>query len=284
MNHKRRNRRSVIFYSAVQPERWDEAVASGADMVCFDMEDGTAPDRKAEARRECLPLFARAADRPVVRLLRINSPRSDEGVRDMLALLALDAPPDGVVIPKVASAEEVQWVAGLLGPRHPELELVVLIETQEGLDNARAIARSAPQVSCLFLGYADFSGEVGSDMSLEALHHARSRIVIAASEAGIDSMDGPFFDPEDTEGLRRETKIVAAMGFTGKSSYDTGQIPHIHAVFTPTEAQIDHARRVVAAVAESPTGGARVDGRSVNKANLKTARRILETAERRGVL
>ena len=284
MNHRKRNRRSVIFYSAVQPERWDEAMASGADMVCFDMEDGTAPDRKEEARQVCLPLYARKVDRPVVRLVRMNIPRSDDGVRDMLALLALDDPPDGVVIPKVSSPDEVRWVAGILTPRHPDLEFVVLIETQEGLDNACAIAKAAPQVSCLFLGYADFSGEIGSDMSLEALHHARSRIVIAASEAGIDSMDGPFFDPEDTDGLVRETRIVAAMGFTGKSSYDAGQIPHIHGVLTPTPAQIDHARRVMAAVAESPTGGARVDGRSVNKANLKTARRILDTAERRGVL
>lgn len=253
-------------------------------MFCFDMEDSTAAGRKQEARDVCLPMFANKVDRPVVRLVRMNTPRSDDGIKDILALRNLENPPDGVVIPKVSSAEEVQWVAGLLAPQHPELELVILIETQEGLENARAIAKAAPQVSTLFLGYADFSGELGSDMSLDSLHHLRSRIVLAASEAGIDSMDGPFFDPADTDGLIHEVTTVAAMGFTGKASYDAGQIPHIHRAFTPDPKTIDHAQRVVTAIANSATGVTRVDGKSVNRANLKTAHRILETAERRGVL
>jgi len=284
VNHKNRNRRSIIFYSALEPARWDEAVASGADMFCLDLEDSTSADRKEEARNVCLPLFERDAGRPVVRTVRINSPHSDEGVRDMLAISQLETPPDGVVIPKVTSAEEVQWVAGILAAHHPDLELVVLIENQKGLENARSIAKAAPQISTLFLGYADFSGEIGSDFALDSLHHMRSRIVMAASEAGIDAMDGPFFDPTDIEGLIAETKIVAGMGFTGKASYDAVQIPHIHDVFTPSADAIDHARRVIAAVTDSPTGQARVDGVSVNRANLKTATRIIETAERRGVL
>ena len=209
---------------------------------------------------------------------------TDEAVRDMLAIADLAAPPDGVVIPKVESAEQVQWVAGILAPRHPNLELIVLIETQRGLDNARAIAKAAPQISTLFLGYADFSGEIGSDMSQGALHHLRSRIVLAASEAGLDAMDGPFFQPNDTVGLLEETKAVAAMGFTGKASYDAQQIPHIHGVFTPDEEAIDYAQRVKSAVESSPTGAARVDGKAVNKANVKSADIVLETAERRGVL
>lgn len=284
MNHKRHNRRSIIFYSALEPAHWDDGVSSGADMFCLDMEDSTAADRKEEARQACLPLYERHVDRPVRRLVRMNSPKSDEGVRDMLAIAALDSPPDGVVIPKVGSAEEVQWVTGILAPEHPEMEIIVLIETQEGLENAREIAHAAPQISTLFLGYADFSGEIGSDLSMNSLHHLRSRIVLAASEAGIDSMDGPFFNPMDIDGLVAETESVAAMGFTGKASYDAVQIPHIHKTFTPDHDAIDHARRVIEGVGNSPTGQARVDGVSVNRANLKTANRIIETAERRGVL
>ena len=284
MNHKNRNRRSIIFYSALEPKNWDNGVKSGADMFCLDMEDSTSADRKDEARKVCLPLFQRYVGRPVVRLVRINSPRSDEGIRDILAIRQLEAAPDGVVIPKVTSANEVQWVSGILAPHHPDLELVVLIENQKGLENARDIAKAAPQVSTLFLGYADFSGEIGSDFSLNSLQHMRSRIVMAASEAGIDAMDGPFFDPTDIEGLIEETKTVAAMGFTGKASYDAVQISHIHDIFTPSTIEINHAQRLVAAIAASPTGQTRVDGVSVNRANLKTANRILESAERRGVL
>ena len=284
MNHKQHNRRSIIFYSALEPERWEDGIASGADMFCLDIEDSTSADRKEEARQVCLPLYRRQVDRPVRRLVRINTPRSDEGVRDMLAIVALDTPPDGVVIPKVTSAAEVQWVAGIIAPKHPELELVVLIEDQKGFDNIRKIAKAAPQISTIFLGSADFSGEIGSDLSLDALHHLRSRMVLAASEAGIDSLDGCFFDPTDIDGLIAETQSVADMGFTGKASYDAVQIPHIHNIFTPDVDSIDHARRVITAITKSPTGQARVDGISVNRANLKTANRIIETAERRGVL
>ena len=284
MNRKDHNRRSIIFYSALEPERWEDGIASGADMFCLDMEDSTVPARKQEAREVCLPLFTRAAERPVLRTVRMNVIGTDEAVRDMLAIADLAAPPDGVVIPKVESAEQVQWIAGILAPRHPNLELIVLIETQRGLDNARAIAKAAPQISTLFLGYADFSGEIGSDMSQGALHYLRSRIVLAASEAGLDAIDGPFFQPNDTAGLLEETKAVAAMGFTGKASYDAQQIPHIHSVFTPDEEAIDYARRVKSAVEASPTGAARVDGKAVNKANVKSADIVLETAERRGVL
>ena len=284
MNHKNRNRRSIIFYSALEPKNWDNGVKSGADMFCLDMEDSTSADRKDEARNVYLPLFQRNVGRSVVRLVRINSPRSDEGIRDILAIRQLEAAPDGVVIPKVTSANEVQWVSDILAPHHPDLELVVLIENQKGLENARAIAKAAPQVSTLFLGYADFSGEIGSDFSLNSLQYMRSRIVMAASEAGIDAMDGPFFDPTDIEGLIEETKTVAAMGFTGKASYDAVQIPYIHDIFTPSAREINHAQRLVAAIAASSTGQTRVDGVSVNRANLKTAHRTLELAERRGVL
>ena len=284
MKHKSRNRRSIIFYSALEPARWEDGVASGADIFCLDLEDSTSNDRKAEARDVCLPLFERNVSRTVLRTVRINSPHSNEGIRDMLAISQLNSPPDGVVIPKVTSAEEVQWVAGILAPHHPDLELIVLIEDQKGLENARAIAKAAPQISTLFLGYADFSGEIGSDFAMDSLRHMRSRIVMAASEAGIDAMDGPFFEPTDIDGLVAETKIVAGMGFTGKASYDAVQIPHIHNIFTPSPDDIDHALRVIAAVSECPTGQARVDGVSVNRANLKTANRIIEIAERRGVL
>ena len=87
VNHKNRNRRSIIFYSALEPKNWDNGVKSGADMFCLDMEDSTSADRKDEARKVCLPLFERNVDRPVVRLVRINLPRSDEGIRDILCLL-----------------------------------------------------------------------------------------------------------------------------------------------------------------------------------------------------
>ena len=261
-------RRSVLFFPALAIERWDEALASGADMVVFDLEDGTAPARRAEARVALLPCFARpcGAARPL-RLVRVNHPHTEDGVRDLLAVLECAAPPGGLILPKIEHDEEVRAVANLLAPRHPALELVVLIESPRGVRNAARIAaamrgRPGPQVTCLFLGTADFSASIGSDLGWEALAHARAQVVLAAREGGIDAMDGVWFDAADVDGLRNEARRVAAMGFTGKASYDAAQLPVIHACFAPTDAEAEWATSVLAA-------------KMVNEAIARRARNVL---------
>lgn len=279
-----RNRRSLMVHPALAIEAWDQVLGAGADMVCFDLEDGTAPSRKDEARRACLPCFARPSHAPVLRLLRINGPRTADGLRDILALLDLEAAPDGIVIPKVEHPQEVRWVRDLLVARHPQLEFVPLIETPLGARRATAIARAVPEISALFLGAVDYSGELGSDMGWDALVLVRAQLVAAAAQAGIDCIDGPWLDADDLDGLAGELERLAVMGFSGKCSYDAAQIALIHAAFTPSPVQIEHAQRLIAAVEASPTGSARVDGRAANKANAKAARRLLDRAARRGVM
>ncbi len=274
-------RRSVLFYPALSTERWDEAMSSGADMIVFDLEDGTVPARRAEARPLVLALYAggKEGGQPL-RLLRINNPRTEDGIRDLIAVLDCAAPPDGLILPKIEHAEEIRWVADLLRPRHPDMELIVLIESPRGVKNAMEIASATqgttgPQVSCLFLGTADFSASIGSDLGWDALAHARAETVLAAQEAGIDAMDGVWFDPTDEAGLIEEARRIASMGFTGKASYDQIQIAHIHAAFTPTAEQVDWAERVLAAAAADPLGTARVDGKMVNESIARRARRII---------
>lgn len=280
-----RLRRSVLFFPALATERWDEALASGADMVVFDLEDGTLPARRAEARAALLPCYARprdAAGLPCapLRLLRVNHPHTEDGVRDLLAVLECAAPPDGLILPKIEHDEEARAAANLLAARHPALELIVLIESPRGVRNAARIAaatrgRPGPQVTCLFLGTADFSASIGSDLGWEALAHARAQVVLAAREAGIDAMDGVWFDPADTAGLVAEARRVAALGFTGKASYDAAQLPLIHAAFAPTDAEAEWAARVLAAAAADPLGTARVDGKMVNESIARRARSVL---------
>lgn len=237
-------------------------------MVVFDLEDGTVPARRAEARHALLPCYSRPRDAAgPLRLVRINHPHTEDGVRDLVAILECAAPPDGLILPKIEHDEEVRAVANLLGPRHPGLELVVLIESPRGVRNAAKIAaatrgRAGPQVTCLFLGSADFSASIGSDLGWEALAHARAQVVLAAREAGIDAMDGVWFDAADTDGLRDEARRVARMGFTGKASYAAAQLPVIHAAFVPTDAEAEWATRVLAA-------------RMVNEAIARRARNVL---------
>ncbi|MEQ9362233.1 MAG: aldolase/citrate lyase family protein, partial [Rhodospirillales bacterium] len=237
---------------------------------------------RAEARIAVLPLYAgpRKAGQPL-RLLRVNNPRTEDGLRDLLAVADCGDPPDGLILPKIEHAEEVRWVADVLRPRHPGLELVVLIESPRGIKNAMDIAcstagRDGPQVTCLFLGTADFSAAIGSDLGWDALAHARAETVLAAQEAGIDAMDGVWFDPSDEAGLIDEAARIASMGFTGKASYDQVQIANIHEAFTPTPVQVGWAERVLAAAAADPLGTARVDGKMVNESIARRARRILD--------
>lgn len=276
------NRRSAMVFPALFPERFDDAVAAGTDIAVFDLEDGTRPDRKAEARAGIVSLYARAA--PFRKYLRVNHPHSVDGLRDLAALLDWPAPPDGLLLPKIESPDEVRQVAETVCAVHPALELVPIVETPRGLENVYDIANAAPQVVMLLLGSDDLSGATGSDRSREALAYARGRVAAAAGDAGVEAMDGAFYDPDDEAGLIQELRCVAAMGFTGKASYHPGQIPHIHAAFTPDPEAVADARRIIAAFETDSVGSMRLDGRMVNAAIVKRARRLLAIAERRGVV
>ena len=136
---------------------------------------------------------------------------------------------------------------------------------------ARKIARKV----CLFFGSADYSAEISSDLSWDALFYARSRIVNAAKEAEIDAMDGAWFDPHDDDGFLEELGRVVAMGFTVKVSYEAHHIPHIHRALAPSPEEVEHAQRVIAIAETDTVGIARLDGRMVNESIVRSARRVL---------
>jgi (S)-citramalyl-CoA lyase len=271
-------RRSLIMVSALQPDAFHRAADSGADMVCADLEDGTAPARRVEARTTVFDIFAAPARPGLQRLLRINSPRSSDGLRDILAVIEATTSPHGLILPKVADAEEVRIVAELLRPHHPEIDLIALIEGPEGLRKIDEIAKAAPELKALFFGSADYSAEIGSDRGWDALVYARARVVNAAKEAGLDAIDGAWFDPDDDDGFLKETRRIAAMGFTGKVSYELSHVPHIHAALAPGVAEIDDARRIIAAAESDTVGITRLDGHMVNESIVRSARRILAAA------
>jgi citrate lyase beta subunit len=199
-------------------------------------------------------------------------------LRDILAVIETKAPPDGLILPKVADPEEVRIVAELLRPHHRNIDLIALIESPEGLRKVDDIAKTVPELKALFFGSADYSAEIGSDRGWDALAYARARIVNAAKEASLDAIDGAWFDPHDDAGFLGETRRIAAMGFTGKVSYELAHIPHIHAALAPSTTEIEDARRVLAAAENDTVGITRLDGRMVNESIVRSARRILAAA------
>lgn len=276
-----RPRRSFIFSPGLKPEMFPKALASGADIVCVELEDGIAPRDKDEARRSALALFAEPqANDGVERIVRINCLRTAFGLADVQAVLASDTPPPALMLPKVMTPDEVIWLDDLLSERGHDTRLHIIIETNAGLEAVHDIARASPRIDALFFGGVDMAAELRCKNAWEPLLYARSRVVHAAASVGIDVIDVPYLDLEDPEGMEREAVLARDLGFSGKGSIHPKQIPALNAVFTPDEATVAQARRIIEAFTEADTGLVVIDGKLIEKPVLREMYRVLAIAER----
>ena len=276
-----RPRRSLLFVPALRPDRFAKALDSGADIVCVDMEDAVAQDRKDEGRAATLPLFRERSHPQVEQMVRINALSTYHGLKDLQALVECEAPPPSIMIPKIRSAEEVQLVESILGAgpaRH--IRFCVIIETNQGLERAVDIARASPRIDSMILGAVDMSADLRCTKAWEPLLYARSRLVHAAASAGIDLLDVPFLNLDDPAGLAAEATACARLGFTGKASIHPSQLAVIHEAFTPAPALVDKARRVCAAFEASATGLVVVDNELIELPVVRSYYRVLAIAER----
>jgi citrate lyase beta subunit len=276
-----RPRRSLLFVPGLRPDRFAKALEAGADIVCIDLEDAVARDRKAEARTLTLPLFKQHARTDIELMLRINGLSTSDGLKDVTAILELDSPPPAIMIPKIRSAEEIQLIETLLstGPSR-SIRFCVIVETNQGLERAHEIARASARIDSMILGAVDMSADLRCQKAWEPLLYTRSRLVHAAASAGIDLLDVPFLNLEDPEGLREEARRCAALGFTGKASIHPKQLPIIHEAFTPDAQTIEKAKKVCAAFERDETGLVVVDGELIELPVVRSMYRVLAIAER----
>ncbi len=277
-------RRSVIFTPGDKPEMFAKALRSGADMVTVDLEDAVAPQHKAAARARTLALFqdptARDESDGIERVVRINSLRSAEGARDVAALLATAQLPPALMLTKTRTADEVKLLDDVLTDADVPARLHVIIETNDGLADTNAIARSSGRIASLLFGAVDLSADLRTVNSWETLLYARSRVVHAAAGAGVDLIDVPWLDLADMEGMRRESELSATLGFTGKAAIHPKQIPVINEIFGPKEHEVARARRIIDAFAASNTGLVVIDGKLIERPVLRSMQRIVALAER----
>jgi (S)-citramalyl-CoA lyase len=272
--------RSMLMTCALHRNRYERAWEVGADIATIDWEDSVPMASKEEARRLAIPFLKERAADGVVRTVRINSLRSPDGLRDLLALIESGARPDALFLPKVDSAQEILILQEILGERLASTFFLVLIETAAGLCAAEEIAAASPRVRALVFGAADFSTELGVTMEWDHMFYARSRILVAASRAGIPAMDTPYFGIGNDEGLRAETEKSRALGFLGRVAVHPRQIPIINEIYTPEPEAVDRARRVVATVEKSAGQIAVLDGQMIGPPMLLAARRLLHRNER----
>jgi citrate lyase subunit beta / citryl-CoA lyase len=262
--------RSYLYVPGHRPEMMAKAAERGADAVILDLEDAVPPDRKDEARKHVAEfLHARAPGKPAV-WVRVNS--GDLLAEDVRAI----APgrPDGISLPKVASADDVVALDVLLGDA--SMPVSVLIETAAAVLDVREIAR-APRVARLQIGEADLCGEIGAAPDAPELATVRMQIVLASAAAGLEPPIGPVStDFTDLDALRESTWALKRMGFGARAAIHPAQVKVINEMFTPSAEEIEKARRLLARF-EAGGKGAMTDedGRMIDEAYVRSARRIL---------
>lgn len=271
-----RVRRSLLYVPASSEAMLRKAGQRGADVLIVDLEDGLQPEAKDRARAE-LPRLLREIDFGSSEvLLRVNGLSTPWGEPDLE--LAAEERPAGVVLPKCEDPEVVARADRRLG----ELPLFLMIETPAGVVRAAELAR-APRVRGLLFGAADFRAAMrsGQDPDEAELLAARSLIVLAARAAGVEAFDTPFFAYQDAAGLRRSAERGRLLGFDGKTAIHPSQVAPIHAVFTPSEAEVERARRVLAALQAAGRAGrgvATLDGEMLEALHGREAERTLARA------
>jgi citrate lyase subunit beta / citryl-CoA lyase len=262
-----RTRRSCLTVPAASLRMIEKAAGLPADEVIVDLEDGVAVDAKEEARGNLAAARARG-----VLAVRINGVRTSWW-RDDLAAVA-EVRPDVVAVPKVESPDEVAAVAELL-PIGVGLE--VQIESARGLVEVERIAAVGGPLEALVFGPGDFAASLGVPVltiGAGTFDYALARISVAAHAHGLQAVDGPYADLHDLDGLRRSAQLALGHGFDGKWVVHPGQIAAVNEVFTPTAAELERARRILAAA----DGAVLVDGDMVDAATKQLAKAVLARA------
>ncbi len=274
-----RVRRSLLFVPAVRPDRYPKALATGADAVCIDLEDGVSFAAKDEAREQAIALFT---DRAPVRAevsLRINDPTTELGMRDLDAIRDAGIRPDALMVPKCSGVDAIRVAADALATTAPNLPIIAQIETAQGVAAAETIGAATPDVAVLFFGAVDYAADVGCRIEWDAILYARSRVVAAAAIAGVTALDTPFMDVPALATLADESRRTRRLGFTGKAAIHPTQVAVIQAAYSPGADEVAWARRIVAAY-ESQSGGVLlVDGKLIERPVITAAQRTLAIAD-----
>jgi citrate lyase subunit beta/citryl-CoA lyase len=292
--------RSLLFVPGDSERKQTKALASGADALILDLEDSVAEAQLPAARAQVNTfLKAHAEVSGPQRWVRVNSPSSGKLADDLNAVIG--GRPDGIVLPKVSAAHEVAEVGKALAaletreaiPAASIRIVVIATETPQALLNLAGYGKgeAGPRLGGLTWGMEDLSAALGvtqrirPDASLTpVLELARSLCLIAAAAAGVQAIDGVHADFRDTAGLTREAARARSDGFTAKMAIHPDQVPIINAAFSPTAAEVEHAKRVIAAFAASPGAGVTsLDGRMLDRPHLVLAQRVLELSRRSGL-
>ncbi|MEA3355901.1 MAG: aldolase/citrate lyase family protein [Candidatus Bipolaricaulota bacterium] len=278
-----RLRRTRLYAPGNNPRLLVGIELHNADCVLLDLEDSVPPAEKYAARILVKHLLA-ALRFPEV-WVRIN-PLDTYGRDDLAEVLR--AQPHGVCLPKAEFAasineldEELTRLEGEYGIPQGSTHIMPIIETAKGLLHCEGVAAANKRVVILAFGAEDFTRDLGAKRTQESLLFARSMIVASAKASEVQASDTVYPNVEDEEGLIAEARLARDLGFDGKGVINPRQIEPIHAVFSPSEQEIEQARRIVAAAEEAETqgiGAIAIGGKMIDRPVLKRAQRTLKLA------
>jgi citrate lyase subunit beta/citryl-CoA lyase len=291
--------RSLLAVPATRRKMAEKALASAADAVFLDLEDAVAPESKPAARGDVVSALQDLDWRGRPTVFRANALDTPYFYRDLIEVVEQAGDSlDAVMIPKVDRPEDLHVVSTLLSQlelamdlEKGRIEVEAQIESAEGLANVDSIARATGRLTALHFGPGDFAASVSMPQASigvmdewdeaypgHRFHYAMQHIVVAARAAGLRVLDGPVADYGDEEGLCRSCLIARSLGFDGKWCIHPAQIAVVNEAFSPTEKEVDWAKKVVAAYDEANaegSGSVSVDGQMVDAASIKLARNTL---------
>lgn len=278
MTQDSRPYRSVLYIPGSKERALDKARNLPVDAIIFDLEDAVAIEEKVNARATLKAALDEGGYGSRVKIVRINGLDTEWGEDDARAVAEMKA--DAILLPKVGSPEDVDALAALIPA---DLPIWAMMETPKGMLNAAAIA-AHPRMAGFVMGTNDLAKELQCRFRADRLPmiSALSICLLAARAEGLVIVDGVYNAFKDDEGLKAECEQGRDMGFDGKTLIHPAQVDVCNAAFAPSEAEVELAKRQIAAFEEveaSGQGVAVVDGKIVENLHVATARQILAKSE-----
>jgi citrate lyase beta subunit len=298
-----RRNRSILSVPAGRRHMIEKAASLPADLVLLDLEDAVVPELKVEARQSVIRALTDLSWGERSPAYRCNGLETQYFYRDIVDIVeAAGSAVHTIVVPKVGRAEDLIVVDTLLrgielglGLTPGDITLQAQIESARGLVNVEAIASATPRLEALIFGPGDFAASIRMPMESigvmdtwdeaypgHRLHYPMLRMLVAARACGLTAIDGPVANYKDREGYRRSCTIARSLGFDGKWCIHPDQLAATNEIFSPTEAELTWARRVIEAYKEATAegrGAVSIDGTMIDVASIRLAEMTLDAAE-----
>ena len=269
--------RSALYMPGINQKAMDKALNLDCDAVVLDLEDAVEVSKKEDSRQLVIRQIENNDYGPRVVVVRVNDLGTKWGEQDVAAVANL--PIQAILVPKVSEIRDISRVVDLLNRLGSELPIWIMVETPLAIININELARQ-PRVTALVMGTSDLVVDLCAEHLEERqnISYALQRSIIAARAFGKKILDGVHLDFRDLDSLRNVCHLGKSMGFDGKTLIHPDQIPVANDAFSPSEAELDKAKRVIDAWRSAQTRGSgvvEVDGTLVESLHVEEAKRLI---------